>query len=681
MRCRTTSARRPMGSRCAEGGAGGDARPSALQPWRGSGARSRPSMTSPCRRRPRARRGSSCSATGRGTDAAAQQPLPGRADRLRRDLREDLDPGTAEAGVTPYLAGQPTIWAGMQELSKEDLAKAEATGFPIVALILLVVFGSLAAAALPLTLGFVSVLVTGALIYFISLADDDLGLRHQHGLDDRDRRRGRLLALHPRPLPRGARGRPRLPRRARRGALDLRPGGHLLRHRRDRLARRAVDGRQPGAALDGAGGDDRRRRLDPDRDDAAAGADRDARRPGPARRHRRRVLRFFQQPLLPPPRPRGRRPAHRLLAAVDRAGDGAALDGGRSASRQCCSSSPARALARDRDRSDRAVPEGQRRPGRQRTRRRAARRRHRPGPDRRHLPGGEPRPRRGRRLRRELQADRRASPRSRRPPTAARASSSRPPRARRASPTPRWPWSTACATRSSPLPALAQRSRRSTSAARPPAADDVREQISGSMWKIILFVLALSFLVLMVMLRSLLLPLKAVLMNLLSIGAAFGILVAIFQWGWLDGLLGFESQGALDTINVPLIFAIVFGLSMDYEVFLHVADPRALHGARRQRARRRRGPLLERPHDLLGGADHDLGLRRLRPHRGPLDQGAGPRLRGRDRPRRDPGPPDPGAGGDEADGRLELVDALLARPPAAGPQLRGRRAEPEPAEA
>jgi RND superfamily putative drug exporter len=99
-------------------------------------------------------------------------------------------------------------------------------------------------------------------------------------------------------------------------------------------------------------------------------------------------------------------------------------------------------------------------------------------------------------------------------------------------------------------------------------SSDVRDQIGGSMWKIVLFVLSLSFLVLMVMLRSLLLPLKAVLMNLLSIGAAFGVLVAIFQWGWADSLLGFESQGALDTINVPLIFAIVFGLSMDYEVFL-----------------------------------------------------------------------------------------------------------------
>ena len=85
------------------------------------------------------------------------------------DLRTDLDPGTAQNGVTTYLAGQPTIWAGFQEFSKEDLSEAEMSGFPIVAIILLVVFGSLAAAALPLALGFVSVIVTGALIYFISL--------------------------------------------------------------------------------------------------------------------------------------------------------------------------------------------------------------------------------------------------------------------------------------------------------------------------------------------------------------------------------------------------------------------------------------------------------------------------------------------------------------------------------
>jgi len=75
-------------------------------------------------------------------------------------------------GVTPYLTGQPAAYAGLQELSKEDLAQAEKTGFPIVALILLAVFGSAAAASLPLALGLFSVLITGALIYLLSQQTD-----------------------------------------------------------------------------------------------------------------------------------------------------------------------------------------------------------------------------------------------------------------------------------------------------------------------------------------------------------------------------------------------------------------------------------------------------------------------------------------------------------------------------
>jgi RND superfamily putative drug exporter len=80
-------------------------------------------------------------------------------------------------------------------------------------------------------------------------------------------------------------------------------------------------------------------------------------------------------------------------------------------------------------------------------------------------------------------------------------------------------------------------------------------------------VLTLSFLLLMVVFRSLLVPLKAVVMNLLSIGAAYGIAVAVFQWGWGGGLL--DIDGAPIEPFVPMmLFAIVFGLSMDYEVFL-----------------------------------------------------------------------------------------------------------------
>jgi putative drug exporter of the RND superfamily len=80
-------------------------------------------------------------------------------------------------------------------------------------------------------------------------------------------------------------------------------------------------------------------------------------------------------------------------------------------------------------------------------------------------------------------------------------------------------------------------------------------------------VLVTSFLLLLVVFRSLLVPLKAVIMNLLSIGAAYGVIVAGFQWGWLGGLLNFEG-GPIEPWIPMMLFAIVFGLSMDYEVFL-----------------------------------------------------------------------------------------------------------------
>jgi len=80
-------------------------------------------------------------------------------------------------------------------------------------------------------------------------------------------------------------------------------------------------------------------------------------------------------------------------------------------------------------------------------------------------------------------------------------------------------------------------------------------------------VLALSFLFLMVVFRSLLVPLKAVIMNLLSIGAAYGIVVALFQWGWLSDLTDL-APGPIEPWAPMMLFAVVFGLSMDYEVFL-----------------------------------------------------------------------------------------------------------------
>jgi RND superfamily putative drug exporter len=80
-------------------------------------------------------------------------------------------------------------------------------------------------------------------------------------------------------------------------------------------------------------------------------------------------------------------------------------------------------------------------------------------------------------------------------------------------------------------------------------------------------VVLLSALLLMIVFRSLVIPLQAAVMNLLSIGASLGVIVAIFQWGWLGSLFGVQ-QGPIESFIPVMLFAIVFGLSMDYEVFL-----------------------------------------------------------------------------------------------------------------
>jgi RND superfamily putative drug exporter len=100
-----------------------------------------------------------------------------------------------------------------------------------------------------------------------------------------------------------------------------------------------------------------------------------------------------------------------------------------------------------------------------------------------------------------------------------------------------------------------------------PANIDFSDFLAG---RIIIFygaVLAVSFLLLMMVFRSLLVPLKAVIMNMLSISAAYGVVVAIFQWGWLGSVTGIEPA-PIEPFVPMMLFAIVFGLSMDYEVFL-----------------------------------------------------------------------------------------------------------------
>jgi len=508
-----------------------------------------------------------------GRDGTAMLPLRSglSSDQLidqAATLREELDPGTAKAGVTTYLAGQPTIWAGMQELSKEDLAKAESGGFPIVALILLVVFGSLAAAALPLALGFVSVIVTGALIYFISLQMSTsvfvtnmasmigIGVAIDYSLF--------ILARY-----REERAAGRTPDDARAEALSTSglavtfSGLAVIASLAGlwMVDNQALRSMALGAMTVVAISILAATTLLP----ALIAMLGDRVLPGGVVA---RALRFFKHRVFRrPDRPATSESAFwkawtaRVMARPWTAvvGVGAVL---------LLLAVPVLSLTTGTQAIEQFPKHSDVRVGSELASQQLG-----GGTDPVQIVASFDSDRGG--------AEKQAVVGSfvRRLEATPGVASVMPPQFAGSDvliqATPSAP------SESDAAVALVQRLRDSVVPATGLAAaatvnvggetarsHDVRRLISGSMWKIVLFVLALSFLVLMAMLRSLLLPLKAVLMNLLSIGAAFGVLVAIFQWGWFDSVLGFESQGALDTINVPLIFAVVFGLSMDYEVFL-----------------------------------------------------------------------------------------------------------------
>jgi RND superfamily putative drug exporter len=97
---------------------------------------------------------------------------------------------------------------------------------------------------------------------------------------------------------------------------------------------------------------------------------------------------------------------------------------------------------------------------------------------------------------------------------------------------------------------------------------DAADFLGHRLFVVIAAVLILSFLLLMVVFRSVLLPLKAVIMNLLSVGAAYGVMVAVFQWGWAGSFIGIGEKGPIDPWIPVAMFTVLFGLSMDYEVFL-----------------------------------------------------------------------------------------------------------------
>ena len=90
------------------------------------------------------------------------------------------------------------------------------------------------------------------------------------------------------------------------------------------------------------------------------------------------------------------------------------------------------------------------------------------------------------------------------------------------------------------------------------------------------FVLIFAFGLLLVAFRSIVIALKAIVLNLLSVAAAYGVLVLVFQYGWGESLLDFSSNGGIAYWLPIFLFVILFGLSMDYHIFILTPGPRGL---------------------------------------------------------------------------------------------------------
>jgi RND superfamily putative drug exporter len=453
------------------------------------------------------------------------------ATDVAADLRDRL--GVSEGardGVATHFVGQGALWAAMQELSKEDLAKAESAGFPVVLLILLFVFGSLAAAALPLALGFVSVLVTGALIFVLSQSMEmsvfvtnmasmiGIGVAVDYSLFIVARYREEVAAGRSHEEARGV-------ALATSGLAVLFSGLTVIISlaglwmvdntaiRSMALGAMLVVGVAVLAAttllpvLLGRRAVTRWRLL---RRAPRTGpgfwqrwTDGVMKRPVVAVVGTSAVLLALAAPVLGLSTgtgaldqfPRDHEARQGFEAAAALTGPGA--------------SSPVRVVVR----GDAAAAE---------------------------------------RVRAALEAEAGIA-------HVAAPVTSRDGDAVLLTAQPRADGESAAAKAMidrlrDTLPATVGHGAQVDVGGVSASQSDITDLVSGSMWKILLFLLGLSYLVLLVLLRSIVLPLKAVLMNLLSVGAAFGVLTLVF--------------GTVDTLTPPLVLAVVFGLSMDYEVFL-----------------------------------------------------------------------------------------------------------------
>ena len=190
---------------------------------------------------------------------------------------------------------------------------------------------------------------------------------------------------------------------------------------------------------------------------------------------------------------------------------------------------------------------------------------------------------------------------------------------------------------------------------------------------VLAFVLGLAFLLLLVTFRSIVIPIKAIVLNLLSVGAAYGIVTWIFQEGHLESLLGFESTGGVTSWLPLFLFVMLFGLSMDYHVFILSRVREAYDNGMTTSEAVSHG-IKSTASVVTAAAAVMIAVFSIFATLSMVEFkqfGVGPRRRDPDR--RDDRPGGAAAGDDEAAGRLELVPAELARVAAAAPARAERR--------
>ena len=580
------------------------------------------------------------------------------AKQLREKVGIDGDqPGELNNGkVRLYVIGQGALGAAASEATKHDIAEAEQWNLPIVLIVLLAVFGSLAAAAIPLVLGVCTVVVTMGVVYLLSTFTTMSVFATIDGVDVRHRTGHRLFVVHPDAVPRGTARGPRPGAGHRRRDGHLRSGGRAVRSDGDRLGDRHLPDPHPGADVDGHRRDPGRRRRRADVDHVDSGDPRDVRPLGGqtvallhwSRRAETTQSRFWTRWVRCGDAPAvgvgaGR---HRVPAGPGRAG---VLDG---AGQQHAAAVPG--VARD-SRRRRA-----RRPRRWAPARWARSACWSPSPT---ATPSSPANTAGRRRRRAARwAARSTSSRCHRRVFADDNRSallsgvlSVDPEDLAARNTVDWlrdqlpkvPGADAATDRRGRADRVDQGLRR-------PRRRDRTAGVRG-------FVALIAFVMLLISIRSVFLALKGVLMTVLSVAAAYGSLVMIFQWGWLE-------RARLPADHVDRQHHPAAGAGADVRAVDGLRDlpahpdPGTVPAVRRHPRRRGLRREHQRAHHHQRGADHDRGVHRVRLRRHATGRRTGRRVRGGDRGRRDRGATGAGARVDGDVRPVELVAAALAGP-------------------